>query len=62
MANVPLGDFKPMTDDQIDGFIIVSEADIELLRSTWKKHASRRYADLIDATATEDVLNLDADS
>lgn len=54
---VPLGNFEPMTDDEIDQFSQMSQADIELLRSTWMKYASPRYAELIDATQTETVLD-----
>ena len=63
MANkVPLGDFKPMTDDEIDEFSQVSTEDIELLRSAWKKYVASRFADLIDAGLVEDTLDLDAAS
>lgn len=61
MANrIPLGDFKPMTDDEIDEFTQVGTEDIELLRSAWMKYTVPRYADLVDAGLVEDVLDFDA--
>lgn len=54
---VPLGNFEPMTDDEIDQFSQMSQADIELLRSTWLKYATPRYAELIDASQAETVLD-----
>lgn len=51
---VPLGTVKLLTDEEIDEYAAtVTPADIELMRARWKKYASRRYADLIDATPVE---------
>ncbi len=49
-----------MTDEQIDEFSLISSEDIELIRATWQRYASRKHADLIDAQPLEDVLDLDA--
>lgn len=59
MANVPLGNVKIMTEQEIDQFLIVDTDDIELLRAQWKKYSRVRFRDLIDARMAEDVLNLD---
>lgn len=53
---VPLGSFQPMTDDEIDQYAAtVTAADIELMRSQWKKYASPRFSGLIDARPVETV-------
>jgi hypothetical protein len=53
---VPLGSFQPMTDDEIDAYAgTVTPADIELLRSQWKKYVAPRFAGLVDAIPVETV-------
>lgn len=55
---VPLGNFQPMTDDEIDAFAgTVDVADIELLRTQWKKYASKRGGSLVDARPVEPTIN-----
>jgi hypothetical protein len=58
MAKVTLGTFQPMDDDDIDEFTQVSIEDIELLKSTWQKYATPRFADLIDAVQDETVIDV----
>lgn len=51
---VPLGTFKPMTDEQIDDFTEAVDTDfIALMRTTWKRYVSKRFADLFDADEEE---------
>lgn len=54
---VPLGPVELVdSDDDIESFIEgVDDAWLQLMRSTWQRYASRRYADLFDADPVEDT-------
>jgi hypothetical protein len=54
---VPLGDFVPLTETELDEFLAVAPADVELLRSQWKKYAAPKYIPLIDATQYEELIS-----
>jgi hypothetical protein len=48
---VPLGRAIRWTEPQLDEFLVVTEADVDLARALWRKYA--RQKDLIDAQPVE---------
>lgn len=54
---VPIGKIVTMTDEEIDEFTEVTKADIERLRAAWKKYASPKFRNLIDAELEDKALD-----